>query len=1711
MRAKIKSISILFVLTLACVIAGIVSLFIPSFSNKKTMVSAAANELITVSSTGSYEVFNSGGYNNDYSYPTHAWDNPALGTLTNNGKPMFFLDSSSYDSEGALGLPFIIDGTMQERSSVTIYAFDIDDGSQRDVIYLKDLTAGTKTRLGILTGRNETWSTTTLYIDANNFQDGHQYQFYIDLEISGWYLWITNINFNAGKITGGITPPPVVVQPVQDAYLNASISASGTISATLDFVPANTQTFALEFTATHIDTADQRGSTSATVTGTPNGVSKSVSFALDSGSPKGTYQIAALIKESNGNVLKTVTCTVGYAYSAVNYDPNGGSNNCPIDSKAYSSGNTVTVKFDYIPSRDGYTFLGWSRNASATTPEFTQNGTKSFTISSSNVTLYAVWEKSQTPVTPPNDSVDLEFDIWDGSIANGFGGGDGSQNNPYLIKTCAQLAYLAQTTNNGTTYSGKYFKLVKNLDLNNRAWTPIGIGDSDENDFSTKTFCGTFNGNEKIICNVSVNLTNNNQGGLFGVLYNAKIYQLLITNANVTVSGSHVVSSGIICGRMKNTTVEQCAVSGTSSAIENSYDSPHCAQPGLIAGGGVAVKILDCMAIGEVYGKSTNAWNVYAGGLIGRVHNGTSEIKNSYFGGYVEAKANNYGYAGGLCGMNESRLDISNCFAIGTISSNTYANSIGCKWNTSGYPTVSNSYYYVDILSGSVQANYGTSTSLTNLSSPSWGKSHLNWDFTNTWIYASELGIDVDSLGGYDIPVLRFMGALNGNPNQPHTHNYVENSRVDATCTSNGYLIKKCSCGDEIYEPIPAFNHDWKETGRSEAVCMNGGYVDYKCSICHETKRERIPAPGHAWGPSATYVAPSCEEDGYWVVTCDVCEVVSRIVDENTALGHKFDDGIVLTPATCVTTGVARYTCTVCGYKEKRTIPTLEGHFMNWTVTKSESCTTDGARHGVCSACGFETEEVIKATGHTYVYTDNQDELTHTVTCEKCNYNEVEKHKSGLKTCVCGYKNDNFLSVLLIQDVRPWSSEANATILNTMQKEGYIDGWEQCTTAEFATLDASQYSMIVFANDQSTSTYSRYSTIKPQLEAYVQAGGSLLFGACWSGWSGGTLSDTLIGGVSTSLEYSYRNQVVDGDHDIITGVLTEGDTLTNDDLYHNYASHVYFTNLPANANVILNNTSGKATLVEYTYGQGNVVASGLTWEHAYIYHSYNTYYANKAMQDLFVYTLSQSDILPAERVYTVTYQDYDDTVLYVERVVIGQNATAEVTPTRDGYTFTGWDNPSALENVMENVTVKALYTLDQYEIVLVFDETMGTAHGAGSYTYGEYVALYAEANADQAFVGWFIGGTLVSENDTYVHQVEGTITIEARFGEYVAPNTPIVNIGSAVGKPGQTVTIDFIMQDNPGIIALQADVAYDSDVLELISITDRAILGSYCGSPTYENNPYRLFWENGNDTKDIFSNGVIVTMTFKIKDTANVGSTEISVRSDAAYNFNFNMVDFVFIPGYVKITNEYTVTFESNGGNAVDTQYVYHGSTAQEPSIPQKEGNIFLGWYADENLTMLWDFNTPIESNVTLYAGWEVIEYIVQFESNGGSYVPAQAIPYGMKAIQPENPTNGDSDFLGWYVDSELTTLWDFNAPVTDDLVLYAGWGSYGDIDGNGEINAIDLTILKRYLAKWEGYDDKVVLHACDLNGDGKVTMIDATILSRYFAKWEGYETLPKI
>lgn len=176
--------------------------------------------------------------------------------------------------------------------------------------------------------------------------------------------------------------------------------------------------------------------------------------------------------------------------------------------------------------------------------------------------------------------------------------------------------------------------------------------------------------------------------------------------------------------------------------------------------------------------------------------------------------------------------------------------------------------------------------------------------------------------------------------------------------------------------------------------------------------------------------------------------------------------------------------------------------------------------------------------------------------------------------------------------------------------------------------------------------------------------------------------------------------------------------------------------------------------------------------------------------------------------------------------------------------------------------------------------------------------------------------------------------------------------------------------------------------------------------------------------------------------------------------FNFTTPITADISLYAKWTvNNYTVSFNSNGGSAVSSQSVAYNTVATQPAAPTKTGYTFAGWYSDAGLTSVFNFTTAITADTTLYAKWTINNYTVTFNSNGGSAVTSQSVAYNTTATAPAAPTKAGNTFAGWYSDAGLTTPFVFTTPITSDTTLYAKWtliqytlkfvaGDYGAILG---------------------------------------------------------------
>ena len=154
-----------------------------------------------------------------------------------------------------------------------------------------------------------------------------------------------------------------------------------------------------------------------------------------------------------------------------------------------------------------------------------------------------------------------------------------------------------------------------------------------------------------------------------------------------------------------------------------------------------------------------------------------------------------------------------------------------------------------------------------------------------------------------------------------------------------------------------------------------------------------------------------------------------------------------------------------------------------------------------------------------------------------------------------------------------------------------------------------------------------------------------------------------------------------------------------------------------------------------------------------------------------------------------------------------------------------------------------------------------------------------------------------------------------------AADEPAIVVNNVSGKPGDTVDVVVSLENNPGIIGAIIYIGYDSNVLELTAKpTPGDDYSDMSFSKYLTENPYNMLWDgslDGNNT----ANGTFATLTFKIKDTAPVGTTAITVTYEDGTIYDEDWVDVNF----AKVNGSVTVEAEE-----VDEGIDYEAATEEK-------------------------------------------------------------------------------------------------------------------------------------------------------------------------------------
>ena len=345
---------------------------------------------------------------------------------------------------------------------------------------------------------------------------------------------------------------------------------------------------------------------------------------------------------------------------------------------------------------------------------------------------------------------------------------------------------------------------------------------------------------------------------------------------------------------------------------------------------------------------------------------------------------------------------------------------------------------------------------------------------------------------------------------------------------------------------------------------------------------------------------------------------------------------------------------------------------------------------------------------------------------------------------------------------------------------------------------------------------------------------------------------------------------------------------------------------------------------------------------------------------------------------------------------VGATLPAADDMTYTGHTFKGWyDNENLTGSPVTaiggaetgNKEYWAKWEINQYTIT--FDTNGGSEIAPITQDYGtEITAPDNPTRKGYTFKGWDkeIPETMPAENITVKAQWEinqYTIAFDTNGGSEIAPITQ--DYGTEITAPDNPTRKGYTFK------------GWDKEIPETMPA---------------ENITVKAQWKINQYTITFDTNGgseiAPITQDYGTEITAPDNPTR------KGYTFNGWDKEIPETMPAENITvkaqweiNQYTITFDTNGGSEIAPITQDYGTKITAPADPTRKGYTFKGWDKEIPKTM------PAE-NITVKAQWEINQYTIAFDTNGGSEIDSITQDYGTKITAPDNPTRKGYTFKGW-------------------------------------------------------------------------------------------------
>ena len=480
-----------------------------------------------------------------------------------------------------------------------------------------------------------------------------------------------------------------------------------------------------------------------------------------------------------------------------------------------------------------------------------------------------------------------------------------------------------------------------------------------------------------------------------------------------------------------------------------------------------------------------------------------------------------------------------------------------------------------------------------------------------------------------------------------------------------------------------------------------------------------------------------------------------------------------------------------------------------------------------------------------------------------------------------------------------------------------------------------------------------------------------------------------------------------------------GDSVPADvtELTVQWTAPTYTVTLHANGGTINN-----GNVTEYTYGVGATLPTDVTRTG----YTFKGWYYNENLTGSPVTAIGDTETGNKEywakweiNQYTVTVKPENGEADITITQDYGTPITAPADPTREGYTFIGWDREIPTTMPAEDMTVTAQWEINRYTIT--FDTNGGSEIAPITQDYGtEITAPDNPTRKGYTFKGWDkeIPETMPAENITVTAQWEinrYTITFDTAGGSEIAPITQ--DYGTNITSPADPTREGYTF------------IGWDRDIPKTMPAENITVTAQW------EINRYTITFDTAGGSEI-----APITQDYGTNITAPANPTR------KGYTFKGWDKEIPETMPAENITvkaqweiNRYTITFDTAGGSEIAPITQDYGTNITAPANPTRKGYTFKGWDKEIPETM------PAE-NITVKAQWEINQYTIAFDTNGGSEIATITQDYGTEITAPDNPTREGYTFIGW----------DRDIPVTmpaENITLKARWKDSEKPTGEIKIN----------------------------------------------------------